>query len=188
MVAVHRRSGASFVLLLAACGATSGTAEPERGAERLRVTVDGRGSERSITSEQCWLLFVVRSPDGERRSFGAFAPEWSDAATVAGQMAAKIASGFGLPNLDVVEDHTVQPSRSTHVVLPAGFTLCDEPGCHFVCRRAGADGAWHPDVAPELRLARSRAGEQRFTDVAPSPGAPFAGDQQPAGWPPPGVR
>lgn len=174
-----------LLALTAACAAGPVPSPVELG-NRIRVRVEGRGAESTITSADHHLLFVVRAANGRRVALGVFVPEYADSASVAGGLAAKIASVFATDG-HVVETRHGSASHCEEVDLPPGFALCFEPGCHYVYR-VGSDGRREPDLEPEIRLEMLAADGSSYVPLRPTRGTVFGPDDALPHWPPPGVQ
>ena len=183
---MYTRPSPLIALVLAACAAAPDPAPAELG-NRIRITVEGRGREPSITTADYWLLFVVRDANGRRLSLGVHASEWADSASVAGELGAKIQSALETP--PVRTDETLQgiPEQAHDIVLPPGIALCFEAGCHYAYRVVDANRR-EAELQPEIRVAMLSADSTGYVELRPGAGPPIGPAQLPPNWPPAGVE
>ena len=173
-----------FVLavVFSAC-ATAGPARPELG-DRIRVRIEGRGHEKSITTADYFLYLVLRSPDGRLAATRIYAPDTIESEGAALILGKRFEGLFDLPKVELAETRHGDPRCAHDVVLPPGYSLCFDPDTYFAYRIADGTRTMHADRAAEIRLGVITADGAGYVELEAADGPPIERATDPHGWPP----
>ena len=181
-----RCSPLAIAVLFAGCAA-SGPA-PESLGNRIRVRIEGRGNEKSITTADYFLYVTVRGPDGKLSATRLYAPATMDSEGMSLITGKHIEKLCDLPRIELKETLHGDPRCAEDVVLAPGYTLCFEPGSYFAYRIVDRTRTMTADRAAEIRLGMITADGSSYVELESADGPAIERATDPPGWPLAGTK
>jgi hypothetical protein len=171
------------VLVILLTGCTAAGPAPESLGNRIRVRIDGRGREPSITTADYFLYLMVRGPDGRLHATRIHAPETAESEGMSLVIGKHIEKLCELPKVELVETLHGDPRCAEDIVLAPGYTLSFAPGSYYAYRIVDRTRTMHADRAAEIRLGMITADGSRYLELEAADGPPLERATDPPGWP-----
>lgn len=181
------RSSLAFAVFFAGCAAEPGSVSESLG-NRLRVRIEGRGQEKSITTADYFLYLMFRCPDGTLAETRIYAPEFAESEGMSLDIGTHIERYHDPARVRLEETLHGDPRCCHDIVLPAGVSISFEPGSYFAYRIVDHTRMMRVDRDAEIRLGMITADGSRYVEVESADGPPIERATDPPGWQLAGAR